>query len=357
MKTRLLLLLPAYLLSLTASCDTDGGGCDTEGHITSASALRSRMKCTESQEVIPIFDEGKESFEILEFPNLVNINGALDISGFPNVREIRFPKLESVNSLNGDSRLTVHDMPSLELVDFGALKDVVDYDNTPVAVSFYTNPRLQTINIDALETAASVEISGLDSLVDFSLPAITNDVLGIGVAVGASSNLRLESIDLGTVSAISALTIVGNPTLMRVRGSVPSEMSGLVLTGLPFLSEFDLPVTSVDGALTVQRVGLTTLELNEIVDAPLIEIRDNTALTSISMAALERSSSYLHIQDNEVLSSIRFPSLDDADVLRILENPMLPDCQVMEIAERVEAATGSLPSLEVRFNLEDECSL
>jgi len=200
------------------------------------------------------------------------------------------PRLRSVDDLIigpgtglSDSIAAVYDLPSL--------------DGVPGRIQISGRSGRFDVRMPSLRTAGTLELTEFDGTITHS-----------------------DSIEISMLGSAGAISVLDS--------SVPDFAS----------------LTSVSGRLWIQRAPEAIVEIPSLVDAGVLQIRQNTVVTEFLFASLTTVGD-LNVGDsccpNTALVDFDLSMLSAATRLYFVNNPMLPACRVDALAAQVVAAGGS----------------
>lgn len=367
-------------------------GVDAGGQDFTASSAQS-VACTGDVSITSVAD-----LDAFAARGCTSLTGTLTISG-TNLTSVSLPLLTSVYSLvvEGNTMLRAVALPSLTSVTterYCNTKTMVCYGGLVVS----DNPALDTLALNALTDAGTVEVSanpvleGLDLLAltlgnvlierNPALKSATLPVLTAGsVTVGGNATLAALSLPVLTTGAIDcyggSLTTISLPSLtsgaVRVRASpslaslslpvlatgpanaYPATVSIEGATALPGLSLPALTTGSVYVASWGEWSNLPSLSL-PVLTTGSVGIDCTTSLSTLSLPAL--SAGAISVHHTIGLTSVSLPAMTGAEELVFFSNaslasigaPALRSALIVDIEGNSILSTVTMPALQTIGN-------
>ncbi|PVU89469.1 hypothetical protein BB561_005329 [Smittium simulii] len=281
------------------------------------------------------------NLEEVDFGNLSEVDGNITIENNFNLKSIL---LEGLAILNGTLKLK----DNIQLLGLSIPKL---HSVRKLQVS--NTPNLNTLNMDKISTAESIEISQT---------AIT-DISGLSVkqceSIIFSNNIYLKDIKMGNLTLVKKqFTIIDNnqqstasfPMLEMIGGN--STIQGLSELSLPKLKSVSESVTFIENQFTsLQLDSLTNLEMD-------LNIIQNKQLTQISFPQLKEIKKALVIQNNTELAEINknsFPKLTKVGEKILITGPFkeiaFPSLKMVNKAVTITSTEKlDCPSLKKEFS-------
>lgn len=255
----------------------------------------------------------------MPLPSLHTVDGDLVFEQNPSLSWILLPALTSVDELK-ISRALIESLslPALAHADQLSLQD---------------NPLLAIVDGPLLVSPGGLLVQDNDVLLDLGLPLET-----------VGGDLHVEDNPLFTALTVSGLQAVdGDLTFKQNPGLTSLELPALLTVGgdlyighnpalfsmsLPLLTtivgdldlyanvslaEVTLPALTSIKMLSMEYTEISSLSLPALITAERCLIRTNPQLTTVSVPALEATTSYIWVEDNAALPELTFPSLSLVD--------------------------------------------
>lgn len=241
-------------------------------------------------------------------------------------------------------RLAIASGQPLETLSLPALKKVREFD------VLYG---VETLELPALQTAEALRIQAPE-LTSLSLPAL-HSVGTLYLATTQLAEIELASLETTERIFVESSSIEGL--------SLPAleTIGSLQFRDLPKLTALALPVDVQLGSLRVERTGIATLGSAPLTDLLYLELLENPALvdveiegvvhllnlvlfrngtTRLSLPKLESVEYSTLLQDNDQLTSVELPMLQQAS-LWIDGNEMLGSVALPELVQGAMRLTGN----------------
>ena len=256
-------------------------------------------------------------------PNLIAVNGTIDVSGAQRLTTIELTALEHMGALrtaNGGGGLPfVSAARALTRISFPAVVEVGSIEAGSV-FNAETVP-LQVLDIQNISSIDNLRIVNT-RLTQASFPRL--QTAGGLFFIAANT---IETIDLGQLIALDRLSINQGDALTSLTGlGQVSNALAIELQGAA-ISTLDAGSLTAVNRLFLQNTNLTSLVgFARVVAVNTLTVLSNPQLTSLQMASLR------------VVSGDGIGAIDD---LEITGNAALPDCQVAQLVAQLTTLNGS----------------
>jgi hypothetical protein len=285
----------------------------------------------------------------LAIPDLTRVDGAVVVANNASLTTVALPKLALVGTtvrITGDDGLTTLDLGALttaatvEVTQLASLSDLTLPELTTVdAITFADDAALTTLSLPKLGAAGDVILDNT-GLATLSLPKLTT----VGGSLTLANDLSLTSFDAPMLSSIgSELALVSLPLFDTLNPSLVTAVGNLTILGTA-LADLDAlaAITTISGDLEIAGNPMLTSVAgitNVTAISGTVSLGDNPQLTTLSWPGLT-SVGTLEIAGTS-LASFAFPDLGTCGVVTITNNAALPSCYATDlVAQLVPAPTS-----------------
>lgn len=268
-----------------------GSPCDAFAIVASSDDAAAYASCTSLRGLLIAGD--------FSLPNLVSVDGALNVSG--RATELDLPNLRSIGVLTVDSGgLTTLTLPALEIVTGD--------------VRVASNAGLTTIDTPSLvAVGGGFELSDNRSLTTVSFPSLVY----VGIDLRVVSSDAMTSVSLPALRGVRGLTFEQLSNLTSITLNELDTIRSLRLSRVPALAAFDF--SNVRPAREVQ-VEVTAISVIDLSDSSTESagIYVNPNLTSVVISGSERMRSF-GCDDNGELLTVSLPTVRNVTSTFVLQ--------------------------------------
>lgn len=292
--------------------------------------------------------------ETIDLSGLKKINIKLRIDSNYNLKHVLLNKLEDVEylSLYDNNQLLEVDLPLLIKGDLNIYGDNIANFAVPNLTEsesiIFRSTTIRNISFPSLKTSSFIVIAGCFLLENLSLPELTDVFEKISILGNTNlMNLQLPELKYAKKLDISGYHSFETLYIPKIDGSDITLSEFPVLRNINFpnfktgsinvknlkIINFELPNFENGGLFFRFNDELQTISLPKLKYSNLIDIRENSKLSSVNFPILEKTTGEVFFYSNHLIETISFPLLEETERFILNTNWILSSLNLPKLSK------------------------